>query len=101
MFWIANVNPSAFGLVSWKEKSLVNDCTFTSVVKKALLASLVPPSVSRSREALWFQLAFPLNCSPVAVLNPPPKLMVAGGAGFTIHVAVLLVTGPAALLTTT
>src|SRR5437667_5125196 len=99
MFWIANVNPSAFGLVSWKEKSLVNDCTFTRVVKKALRASFVPPSVKRKR--VPFSTAPPFSDKPVEEVKPELKLIVGDGAGFTVSIAALLVTGPAALLTTT
>jgi hypothetical protein len=46
------VNPSAFAFVSWNEKSFVNACTFTGVVKNAERASSAPPSVNRNRLAL-------------------------------------------------
>jgi len=63
------VNPSALGLVSWKAKSVEKDPTTTRVEKKALPASLDPPSVSRRR--VPEMAALPLSCNPVEV-NPDP-----------------------------
>src|SRR6202167_347718 len=99
---MVKVIPSAFGLINWKEKLVVNDCTFTGVVKNTLDASLEPPFVSSSCDAAWFQLAFPFNCKPVVDVNPLEKLITAGLVlAVTVRVAVLLVTGPTPLLTTT
>ena len=77
----------------------MNDCTFTRVVKKALRASFVPPSVKRKRVPLI--VAPPFSVRVVAPAKPELKLTVGDGAGFTVSIAALLVTGPAALLTTT
>src|ERR1700691_6546268 len=83
---MVKVIPSAFGLINWKEKLVVNDCTFTGVVKNTLDAWLDPPFVSSSCDAACFQLAFPFNCKPVVDVNPLEKLITAG--------LVLAVAGP-------
>src|SRR6266404_1156786 len=71
-FWIANVMPSALGVVNWKLKSVVKLCTFTGVVNQALEASDWPPSVNSKR--VPFNFVLPLDAKPVAV-KPEPKLM--------------------------
>src|SRR5580700_5112281 len=77
---MVKVKPSAFGLVSWKLKSLVNVCTLTGVVQKALATSYVAV-VSDSWRRVPFSLVCPLNCRPApekpepqltALVDPPP-----------------------------
>ena len=58
---MAKVKPSALGLVSWKSKLVLNCCTFTGAVKKALRASFELPSVKRS--LLPFNAAPPFRVS--------------------------------------
>jgi hypothetical protein len=70
-----NVNPSAFGFVSWKTKSLVNDCTLTGGTKNALRPCPAPPSVIRSRVPLIAAPRF--SDSPLAV-KPLRKSIRAG-----------------------
>src|SRR5580704_10309424 len=69
---MVKVKPSAFGLVSWKLKSLVNVCTLTGVVQKALATSYVAV-VSDSWRRVPLSLVCPLNCRP-APEKPEPKL---------------------------
>src|ERR1700724_16339 len=69
---MVKVKPSAFGLVSWKLKSLVNVCTLTGAVQKALATSYVAV-VSDSWRRVPFSLLCPLNCRP-ATEKPEPKL---------------------------
>ena len=61
--------PSALGFVSWKLKSVVKLWMLVKVLKKVVLASLPPPSVSRKRVPLMID--FPFNVSPEAVKPEP------------------------------
>src|ERR1700720_2656294 len=80
---MVKVKPSAFGLVTWKVKSLVNVCTLTGVVQKALATSFVAV-VSVSWRRVPLSLVCPLNCKPAAekpgrklpARVDPPVLMV-------------------------
>src|ERR1700749_5122803 len=66
---------------------------FTAVVQKALPASLPPPSVI-SRKWLELTLAEPLSCSPVALGNPPAKLMLPVPPVWMTYTAVPTALGP-------
>jgi hypothetical protein len=94
---MTNVNPSPFAFVTWKLKSVMKDCTFTSVLRNPLPASPVPPSVSRNRVPVM--TALPFNVRPEDG-NPFPKLTLEI-VEVTMSVAVLLVTAPVELLTIT
>src|SRR5437868_15412462 len=79
MPWMVKVNPSAFALVSWKLKSVTNDCTLTAVLKKALLASAAPPSVNRKRVPLIPAPPFsvkPEEVKPLPKLGEPPVVWI-------------------------
>src|SRR5258708_97697 len=69
---MVKVKPSAFGLVTWKVKSLVNVCTLTGVVQKALATSYVAV-VSGSGRRGPLSVVCPLNWRPAAE-KPEPKL---------------------------
>ena len=81
---MVKVKPSAFGLVSWNAKLVVNACTLTGVVQKALADSF-SAVVSVSCRCVPSSLVCPLNCNPAAEkpeakltagVEPPPVLMV-------------------------
>src|ERR1700722_2969422 len=58
---------------SWNEKSVVKRRISIAVVKNALPAWLARPLVSCNR--LSSRSVLPLNCRPVGVLKPDPKLI--------------------------
>jgi hypothetical protein len=82
---MVKVKPSATALVSWKVKFVVKLLMFMGVVKKTLPASVPPPFVNSS----WLETraAEPLNCKPVEVAKPEPKLMF-GALALIVNVAV-------------